>query len=340
MPGGALPTTPDGAWRPGSVGRQIGSRAIPASDDGRDDRRVDARRATDARAGVLLARAGRRAAATANAAPSGHHATPRIAYAPMTKNARQATPASASTVPAARRASSTTTASADPKNSSPGTVRSVVGCHSRDPGRDLAVRRQADGVDPDRRAERVDAAPRAPTTMATSEGPPGARPPVVRRPRARRARRRPGRGRSCRGGSPRRATMSGTAQMSRGRARRPATSDERRAPAGPSRTAAAGGASATADDDERRERQPGGPPRVRPAEAAREEHAARTGARRGAPGAARARSSRRLGRPRRGSPGRPTAGRARARRTPCTSTCRSAGCRGRRGSRRRPAGGT
>ena len=70
-----------------------------------------------------------RTPAIAATAPSGHHATPRMANAPMTKK----TPSQASVGQAVRlprRAMSTTTAIADPKNSIPGTSWSEVACHS------------------------------------------------------------------------------------------------------------------------------------------------------------------------------------------------------------------
>ena len=62
-------------------------------------------------------------------AASGHHATPRIAKAPMTKK----TPSQASVghaVRSPRRAIRTTMAAALPKKRMPGTVRSEVGAHS------------------------------------------------------------------------------------------------------------------------------------------------------------------------------------------------------------------
>ena len=67
--------------------------------------------------------------AIAATAPSGHHATPRMANAPI----RKKTPSQASVgheVVRPRRAISTTIAPALAKNSMPGTVRSVVACHS------------------------------------------------------------------------------------------------------------------------------------------------------------------------------------------------------------------
>ncbi len=61
--------------------------------------------------------------------PSGHHATPRSAYTPMTKKtASQASVGHGVGRP--RRAMRATTANADAKNSIPGTLRSEVGCHS------------------------------------------------------------------------------------------------------------------------------------------------------------------------------------------------------------------
>ena len=83
MPGGALPTTPAGASRPGSIGRQTGSSAIPASDDRPGDDEVEPAHQRRAEGlGLAPARRPVRSPSTpaiAATAPSGHQATPRIA---------------------------------------------------------------------------------------------------------------------------------------------------------------------------------------------------------------------------------------------------------------------
>ena len=67
--------------------------------------------------------------ASAGTRASGHHATPRSAYSPSSANdASQASVGHGTIRP--RRAMSRTTSAADPKNSSPATVRMLVGCHS------------------------------------------------------------------------------------------------------------------------------------------------------------------------------------------------------------------
>ena len=77
IPGGALPTTPDGACRPGSVGRQTGSSTIPATTIAPTMTMLS--RAAKAASGRSTGSGRATSGATANTAPSGHQATPRIA---------------------------------------------------------------------------------------------------------------------------------------------------------------------------------------------------------------------------------------------------------------------
>ena len=323
MPGGALPTTPDGAWRPGSVGRQIGSSAIPARTMTDDDPGVEAAGPRAERALDGLRPGDERGDGERRPERPPRHAPDRIrADDEERAEPRQRRPAGAS-----RRGGRAGRRPRRPIRRTACRARSAASSAATpDAGGDHRVRREAGGVEPDRRPERREArgerrddGDEQRLARARGCGP--------RRPRARPARRRPGRGRSCRGGSPRRATMSGIAQMTRGRLAAQGEEDERRAPAAPSRRAAAG---ARARPRRRRTRRAPARPRAACPRRGGEPPGtrARTGARRGAP--RRSDEPGPAAEPVDGGedrPGRPIAGRTRARRTPCRSRCRIGGCR-------------
>ena len=82
IPGGALPTTPCGASRPGSIGRHTGSRTIPTTTMAMAIAALSRRISGEPRrSGAVGSTTGpvMSTPAIAATAPSGHHATPRRA---------------------------------------------------------------------------------------------------------------------------------------------------------------------------------------------------------------------------------------------------------------------
>ena len=92
--------------------------------------------------------------AMAATAPSGHHATPRMAYVPIADEHPEPGERRPGVVRAPRRAMSTTTDATDAKNRMPGTLRSEVGCHSLIRPVTSGLIGQADRVAPHQRPER------------------------------------------------------------------------------------------------------------------------------------------------------------------------------------------